>query len=96
MNKSKAKAILDQITNEHIEIMFKNAKRNISNWEQISVLNKSFTKAMAWEILSKSFDKKSRLHEAQKLNLIREFGEYLPEGAYVIKQREKVVNDCPF
>lgn len=59
--------------------MMENAKEKITDWTKVSTVNKTFTKGVAWNILCKDFDENYNYHVLAKTNMIREFGEYLPE-----------------
>lgn len=59
--------------------MMNNAKEKITDWTKVSIVNKSFTKGVAWNILCKDFDVNYNYHVLAKTNMIREFGDYLPE-----------------
>ncbi len=77
MNKKDARQIAEKITNEELLQMFKNAKEKITDWNEVSVCNKSFDKGAAWNILAKDFDLNYRYHILAKTNMVREFGNYL-------------------
>lgn len=79
MNKYNARKIAETITNEEIIIMFKRARKNIKNWDAKSIVNKDFSKGVIWDILTKNFDVDKKYHVLAKTNMVREYGEYLPE-----------------
>lgn len=79
MNRTQARKIAETITNEQLLEMFNNAKSKISDWTKRSSVNKCMTKGTAWNILASEFDVNSDHHVLAKTNMIREFGEYLPE-----------------
>lgn len=87
MNKRDAKRIALIICNEELEQMFHNAKYGITNWEKVSLCNKGFSKGVAWNILAKDFDVNEMYHNLAKVNMIREFGEFLPD---YLKPKKKV------
>jgi len=89
MRRSEAKEIAQKITNTELKQMFDNARANIKNWEAVSIVNKSFTKGVAWNILAKDFDINHNYITLSKTNMIREFGEYLPEALKPIKNKIK-------
>ena len=71
---------------ESIELMLENAKTGIKDWTKRSVVNKTFDKGAAWNMLAnpKSINalKNGEMKRASilyKTNLVREFGEFLPE-----------------
>ena len=86
MNRIKAREIAETITNEQIQQMFDNAKTNIKDWEKRSIVNKSFTIGTGWNILTKGFNIDSHIHILVKTNMVREFGEFLPEKLKPIKK----------
>lgn len=79
MNRQRAKLLAKIITSEELLQMFQNAKNQITNWNEISKINKSLTKANAWNILAKDFRLNDDYHFIAKFNMIREFGDFLPE-----------------
>lgn len=78
MNRSEAKKLADTITNEQLQAMFDNAKAKITNWKAVSKVNKGMTRGTAWNILAKDFDVTKSHHRLAKMNMLREFGEFLP------------------
>lgn len=87
MNRYNAKQIAEVITNEQLKLMFDTAKKQITDWEKVSIVNKSFTKGTAWNILANKFDVTKKHHILGKINMVREFGEFLPEE---LKPKKKV------
>lgn len=79
MNKKDAKIIAKTITNKQLLQMFTNAKDNIKDWTEKSSVNKLFSKGTAWNILASDFDVNTNYHVISKTNMIREFGDFLPE-----------------
>jgi len=79
MNKSEARKIAGTITNEQIAQMLKKAKEEITDWSAGSTVNQSLSLGAAWNILAKDFDPSKELHFLHKMNLVREFGRYLPK-----------------
>jgi hypothetical protein len=79
MNKNDARKIAETITNEQLKEMFDNAKANISDWTKVSSVNKGLTKGVGWNILAKNFDVNKDYNILAKTNMVREFGEFLPE-----------------
>lgn len=88
MNKRDAKIIALTITNEELAEMFDTAKRFITNWTEVSSVNKGMTKGTAWNILAYEFDVKVNYAEMAKVNMIREFGEYLPKHLKIPKPQK--------
>lgn len=78
MNKNDAKVIAQTISNEQLKEMFDNAKLHITNWNVVSNCNKGMSKGVAWNILAKDFNVTHNYHILAKINMIREFGEFLP------------------
>ena len=89
MNRSDSKKIALTITNEQLLEMFNNAKNGIKDWTKISNVNKGITKGVAWNILAKDFDVNKTHHNLAKINMIREFGEFLPIELKPIKKNHK-------
>lgn len=79
MNRGDARKIAETITNQQLAIMLQNARNNVPNWTVTSNVNKGFSKGLAWNLLAKDFDSNTEYHVLTKTNMIREFGEYLPE-----------------
>ena len=79
MNRKLAREIAGTITNEQIKQMFNNAKVKITDWTKTSVVNKGMTKGTAWNILTKDFNLEVKYHILGKINMVREFGEFLPD-----------------
>ena len=75
MNRSDARLIAQTITDDQIRTMFRNAKERISDWKSSSVVNKTISKGVVWNILVRVSSLNSQL---AKINAIREFGEFLP------------------
>ena len=94
MNKRDAKKIAETITNEQLQQMFDNAKANITDWTQISSVNKGMTKGAGWNILAKNFDVTGKHSSLAKKNMIWEFGDYLPESLKIPK-KTKIVSSNP-
>lgn len=89
MNKPDAKKIAQKITNEQLQEMLNNAKISIKDWTKVSNCNKGMTKGSAWNILAKNFDVNVNHHILAKINMIREFGEFLPEDLKPEKKTRK-------
>lgn len=70
MNRYQARQIAENISNEDLLTMFKNAKENITDWKQVSVVNKGLSKGIAWNILAKNFDINHDYHILAKVNMI--------------------------
>lgn len=89
MNRSDAKKIAQNITNEQLQEMLNNAKVGVKDWTKVSNCNKGITKGVAWNILAKDFDINYNHHMLSKINMIREFGEFLPEKLKLEKRTRK-------
>lgn len=89
MNKKSAREIAEKITNEQLQQMFDNAKQSISDWTEISKVNRGLTKGAAWNILAKDFKLDSKHHILAKTNMVREFGEYLSTDLKPVKKTKK-------
>lgn len=89
MNRKNARKIAETITNEQLQQMFKTAKINITDWTVVSNVNKGMTKGVGWNILAKNFDVNAKHHMLAKTNMIREFGEYLPDELMSRKEIKK-------
>lgn len=89
MNRNYAKKIAENITNQQLQDMLNQAKTNIKDWTKVSTVNKGMTKGTAWNILAKDFNINEKYHILAKINMIREFGEYLPDELK-IKKKSKV------
>ena len=77
MSKSEAKKLAETVTISDLRLMFVNAFNTITKWDEPSRINKGMSKGAAYNILGKSgFD--GMMHKIAKVNMIREFGEYLP------------------
>ena len=91
MNKKDAKELSKTVTNQQLLEMLENAKNQIVDWNVRSSVNKSLNKGAAWNILAKDFDVNRNHHQLTKQNLIREFGDYLPERYKPIKENKKEI-----
>lgn len=79
MNRNEAKQLADTATPEQLRQMFLNAQERITDWRQVSRVNKSMSKGTAFNILSAgSLDVKTFASKIAVTNMIWEFGEYLP------------------
>lgn len=87
MNRSDAKKIAETITNEQLLQMFDSVKESVTDWTKTSNVNKGMTKGAAWNILAKDFDVSKKYHNLAKINMIREFGEYLPKQIKPVRDK---------
>lgn len=79
MTRAEARKLAETITNVQLLTMFDRAKSKITDWTIVSICNKGLTKGTAWNILAKDFDLNHNYHIIAKTNMIREFGNFLPE-----------------
>lgn len=89
MNRNDARKIAETITNKQLQQMLETAKAKITDWTKVSSVNKSFTKGVAWNILAKDFDVTYKYHILSKTNMIREFGEFLPDELKIKKVKRQ-------
>lgn len=78
MKRTQARIIADTITNGQLKAMFEKAKTQITDWTRPSVCNAAISKGKAWNILAADFDEKVDYPYISKVNMIREFGDFLP------------------
>jgi len=90
MQRHIARQIAEKITNEQLQEMFNKAKRKIVDWTKVSSVNPSLTKGAAWNILAENFDVNKKHHILAKTNMIREFGDFMPNE---LKPQKKVKPD---
>ena len=86
MNRNDARRIAENITNQQLMDMFERAKLEIKDWTKVSIVNRGLTKGTAWNILAKDFDTDTNYHILAKTNMVREFGEFLPNELKPIKK----------
>jgi hypothetical protein len=91
MNKKDAKCIAEFITNEELAVMFENAKNNITDWTEVSKVNKGMTKGAAWNILASDFKVDKTYNNLAKVNMIREFGKFLPNDLKPVKKPKPTI-----
>ena len=94
MKTYKARIIAEVITNEQLLKMMETARTGVKDWMQASNINKGITKGYAWNILASSFDVNRSISNIIKINMIREFGEFLPKE--LIPKNKKNVNIKPY
>jgi len=90
MNRNDAKKIALIITSEQLLEMFNAAKIGVKDWTKVSIVNKGMTKGSAWNVLAKDFDVSKNHHIMAKINMIREFGDFLPEDLKIKKQSQQL------
>ena len=86
MNKRDSKIIAETITNIQLLDMFNKAKAEIKDWTVVSSVNKGMSKGVAWNILASKFDVNNKYHSLAKVNMVREFGEFLPKELIPVKK----------
>jgi len=91
MSRSEATKIAEDISNQDLLEMFKRAKDNITDWTQVSRVNKSLSKGINWNILAKVFDINHEYHILAKINMVREFGEYLSDNLKPVKKVKSAI-----
>ena len=79
MNRSDAMRLAQELAPIHILEMIESAKDGITNWRQVSNNNKGMTKGTAWNILARTYDPDKDNKTIYLYNLIREFGDFLPD-----------------
>lgn len=87
MNRNEAKTLAQKVTVLEIEQMFLAAQNEIIDWTARARVNKGMSKGTAFNILSKGIEGKQSIHILAKINMIWEFGEYLP--GYFKPKKEK-------
>lgn len=89
MDRNDARKIAETITNEQLKNMLEMAKQKITDWTKVSHSNLGMTKGTAWNILAKDFDVTKTYHILAKTNMIREFGEFLPDELKIQKKKRQ-------
>lgn len=88
MNRTTAKLLAETISLNEIKQMFLNAQSNIPDWTQASKINKGMSKGAAFNVLTAGMDKyesAEKIHHMAKTNMLREFGEHLPNYQKPVK-----------
>ena|SRR3990167_2470350 len=93
MNRNDARKIAETITNEQLQQMLETAKAKITDWTKVSNVNKGMTKGAVWNVLAKNFKCDTKYHILAKINMVREFGEFLPNEIKPMANRH--VSDKP-
>jgi hypothetical protein len=89
MNKRDAKILSETITNAQLEAMLKSAAGRIKDWAQVSNVNKGMTLGTSWNILGKFFTPETEYNQLVKQNMLREFGDYLPDNLKPARKRKE-------
>lgn len=79
MNRTLARKLAETITNAQLKDMFDKAQNGIRDWTKTATVNKGMTKGAAWNILAADFDENKEYPTIAKTNMIREFGDFLPQ-----------------
>ena len=83
MTKQEAKEIAKTITNDQLEDMFNDVMKHYGHnnmWGDTATINKSITKGTAWNIFAKDFNPEEKYSNIAKFNMVREFGDMLPDN----------------
>ena len=91
MNRYVARTIAEKITNQQLKEMFDLAQANIKDWQKVSNINKSLTKGTAWNILAVAFKESDSHSLLAKTNMVREFGEFLPDQVKTEKKSKPII-----
>jgi hypothetical protein len=92
MNKTNAKKMAETITFNQVKEMFDNAKAQITDWSEVSAVNKGMTKGAAWNILKHGVKPEIINQPLALKNMIWEFGDYyLPELLKINKPSKKQI-----
>ncbi len=89
MGRREAKELAEKVSLEDLIQMFYNAQNSIKDWTQVSIVNKGMTKGVAFNILSKNIESYEKIHVVARVNMLREFGEYLPNCEKKQKERKQ-------
>jgi hypothetical protein len=83
MQRHEAHLVALRITDEQLRVMLETAKDKVADWRRPSRVNKSISKGTAWNLLTKAFkeytDGRTSLPLVTKINLLLEFGDFLPK-----------------
>lgn len=91
MTRTEAKKLAEKVSVADLKYMFVNAQNNITDWQRPSRVNKSMTIGTTFNVLSRcGID--TNTHILAKINMIREFGEYLPDYKPPAKKIKKNSN----
>lgn len=85
MTRAEAKRLAEKASVADLKFMFVNAYAKIRDWSRPSRVNKGMTIGATFNVLSKcGIDRNT--HMLAKVNMIREFGEYLPDYEPPVKK----------
>lgn len=91
MNRNEARKIAETVSSEDLKQMFLNAQNKITDWTQVSRVNKGLSKGIAFNAFTKNGLITANSHILAKTNAIREFGDFLPNYEKVIKEKRSNV-----
>jgi len=89
MNRNEANKIAETISADDLIQMLVNAQNNIKDWTQVSTVNPIMTKGTAFNIFTKG-SISDKLHVMAKVNMLREFGEFLPNYEKQVKSKREL------
>jgi len=89
MNRTDAKKIAETINIKDLKFMVVNAYSSIKDWKQPSKVNKSMSVGTTFNVLT-SCEFKDNMSLITKINLLREFGEFLPEDLKPVKVHKSI------
>jgi len=91
MTKFEASKLASLVTPKDLKQMFLNAQQQVTDWKEVSRINKGMTKGTAFNILtgSSSFEETTIINDIVKRNMIWEFGEYLPQHIKLTKEEKE-------
>lgn len=80
ITKLQARELAHQTSDADVKIMLKTAREKVKDWKQPSNINPLMTIGYSFNIFAKALVavRDKHLHLLTKVNLIREFGKYLP------------------
>lgn len=91
MNRKEAKDLSLITLNSNLKMMFVNAAEKIIDWSEPSRVNKHLSKGFVFNLFLKSGNDYENLHDLVKLNMIFEFGEFLPNYEKPIKKKKQKI-----
>jgi hypothetical protein len=90
MTRSEAKKLAETVTINELKFMFVNAYGRVKNWEVPSKVNKSISLGASFNIYTNcGLDENT--HILAKTNMIRDFGEYLPN----YEKKKRLITPLP-
>ena len=91
MNRDEAKIIAETVSHDDLKRMMVNAYKSIEVWNIPSRVNNGISKGAAFNIYTK-INIDDDTHILAKINMLREFGEYLPNYQKEKKEQKPPVN----